>query len=398
MLKKLRWKFILMATGVSLVVLICICISVLSITNIYIMQKADNLLNLLVEIEYELNEDYDPSQDVFSREVAFSTRFFVVYTDDEGEIIEADMQKINAVDQTQIEEYIEMIQIEESDGIIDDYRYLVMETEQGYTYVFLDIEEDMQVYDIFVFYTFVIAVLALIAIFLLSCLVSKRAVMPIIESVESQKRFITDASHELKTPLAIIKADAEIIEIDYGEGEWTQSIHEEIAKLDALIKELIELSRFEEDTTELVKVEFSLSEALDETTKSFLSSIQSKEIVLDIQISDNMSYVGNEESIRKLFAILMDNAIYYANDKSTISVRLDKNKKIFMIENECEELEVGTYNQWFERFYRQDASRNSTKKGFGIGLSIAKNICERHNAKISARSKNGKTIVIKIDF
>lgn len=355
-------------------------------------------MNLLVEIEYELNEDYNPSQDIFSREVAFSTRFFVVYTDNECEIIEVDMQKITAVDQTKIEEYIEVIQIEESDGIIDDYRYLVIETEQGYTYVFLDIEEDMQVYDIFVFYTFLIAVLALIAIFLLSCLVSKRVVMPIIESVESQKQFITDASHELKTPLAIIKADTEIIEMDYGEGEWTQSIKEEITKLDALIKSLIELSSIEEDMKELVKIDFSLSDALDEIIKSFLPSIHSKNIVLDVQVPNAMSYVGNEESIRKLFGILMDNAIYYAKEETKILVRLDKSKKIFTIENECEEIEIGTYNQWFERFYRHDASRNSTKKGFGIGLSIAKNICERHNAKISAKSKNGKTIVIRVDF
>lgn len=398
MLKKLRWKFVIMATGVSFVVLICICISVLSITNRYIMQNADGLLNMLVEMEYELDEEYNMSQDMFSREVAFSTRFFVVYTDENSEIIESDTQKINAVDQSQIETYIEYIDAEDTKGIIDDYRYLVIDNEQGYTYVFLDVQEDMQVYEIFVFYTFVIAVLALIAIFLLSCFASKRAVMPIVESVENQKRFITDASHELKTPLAIIRADTEIIEMDHGEGEWTQSIKEEIVKLDALIKSLIELSSFDEESSDLVKVAFSISEALDETLKSFSPNIQSKNLVLDAQVSSQMTYVGNEETIRKLFGILLDNAIYYAKEESKISVILDSSKKIFTIENECDGLKVGYYNQWFERFYRQDVSRNSSKKGFGIGLSIAKNICERHNAKISARSKNSKTIVIKVDF
>ncbi len=398
MLKKLRWKFVLMATGVSFVVLIFICISVLGITNSYIMNKADAILNMLVDAEYELNEDYNPEQDIFAREVAFSTRFFVVFTDEEGNIIDTNTQMINAVDQSQIKEYVASIGIEDGDGIIDDYRCLVIENEQGHTYVFLDVEEDMQVYNMFVFYTFLIATLALLAIFLLSCIVSKRAVMPIVESVETQKRFITDASHELKTPLTIIKADTDIIEMDYGEDEWTRSIKEEITKLDGLIKSLIELSSFDEDNKEFIKIDFSLSEALNETLKSFMPNIQNKNIVLDTQISGEISFIGNEEAIRKLFAILIDNAIYYASEDSKISVVLDKNKKIFTIENECDGIEAGTYNQWFERFYRQDSSRNSAKKGFGIGLSIAKNICERHNMKISARSRNGKTVIIKVDF
>lgn len=396
MLKKLRWKFVLMATGVSFVVLICICISVLTITNLYIMQKADAMLNMLVEIEYDLSDEYKLQQDVFAREAAFSTRFFVVFTDENCEILELNTQQINAVDQSQIETYINSINPTDEKGLIDDYRYLILDNDHGYTYVFLDVEEDMQVYNIFVFFTFVIAFFALGAIFLLSCLVSKRAVMPIVESVERQKCFITDASHELKTPLTIIKADTEIIELDYGEGEWTQSIKEEITKLDALIKSLIELSRLEEGSMELVKVDFSLSDALDETLKAFIPSLQSKNIVLDSKIMAGISYLGNEESIRKSFAILIDNAIYYSEEGTKIQVTLDK--KIFTIENECEGIKIGTYNQWFERFYREDSSRNSTKKGFGIGLSVAKNICERHNAKICAKSKNGKTIVIRIDF
>ncbi len=398
MLKKLRWKFVLMATGISFIVLIGICITVLTITNTYILNKSDQMLNMLVEIEYDLNEDYVPESTIVSREFAFSTRFFVVFTDENRTIIDTNKQQIKAVDQLGIESYISVIDPSVEKGIIDDYRYLIMNTEQGYTYVFLDIEEDMQMYDIFVFFSFLIACLALMTIFLLSAFVSKRAIRPITQSIESQKRFITDASHELKTPLAIIKADTDIIEMDYGEDEWTQSIKDEIDKMDTLIKSLILLSSFDENDKELLKTSFSLSDALEETLKSFLPSLKNKQITLNTNIAGEISYLGNEESIRNLFAILLDNAIHHAPEQSNIRIALNRYGKTISIENDCDPMKPGSYNQWFERFYREDASRNSAKKGFGIGLSIAKNICDRHNIKILAKSETGKTVTIKLHF
>lgn len=229
---------------------------------------------------------------------------------------------------------------------------------------------------------------------------SKKAIAPIAESYEKQKQFITDAGHELKTPLAIINTNVEVIEIDYGESQWTKSIHNQVFRLSDLVESLVSLTRMDEEKNQLTKKDFSLSDLVLEASEQFfeMSKLCDKQLVLEVE--ENISYHGNKQAISQLLSILIDNALKYGLKDNPIRVELKKQgKKIFLqTTNRAENLSTGNYDILFDRFYRADSSRNSKLKGYGIGLSLAKAIVLKHKGKITAKSPNGKTIIFTVQL
>ncbi len=288
----------------------------------------------------------------------------------------------------------------EEQGIIGNFRFKRTETGYGYTYIFLDIENDLISHYNYLFSSGIIVLIAVILIFIFSCILSKKAVSPIAESYERQKRFITDVSHEFKTPLAIIQADNEVTEIDSGETEWTRSIKNQVKRLNTLVENLISLTKMDEEKAQLVKAPFLLSQVVEDVLEDFIPSAKNSEVNILPLVNDGISYNGEQDSIRKLIEIVIENAIKYAQKGSDIKVLLylKQNRIVFSVENAANDIGVGRHNDWFLRFYRQDASRNSETKGFGIGLSIAKAICDRHGATINAESKTGQEVVITVTF
>ncbi len=399
MLKKLQRKFVLLTTIISVIVMLLIAISI-NVTNyLTIMNNSDKVLNLLVQGDLQIGIDFDRGE-LFSKEIAFTTRFFAV-TSNEGEVIDAvDTKNISSVSKDEAVEYVNMVNGNgELTGTIDNFRFIKVENQMGFVYFFLDIEQDLINFETFMYYSVLILIGAIVSIFTLSVLLSKKAVAPIANSFERQQAFITNVSHEFKTPLAIIKTDCDVIEIDSGEGEWTNSIKTQISRLDNLVENLVSLTKLDEKV-EIIKTDFSLCDAIIDTVNEFSSSIKSANLNLVLNIKQNFSYNGDEAQIRNLIAILTENAIKYSlpETKLKISLITSGSKKIFTIENSCEDIGVGKHNDWFLRFYRGDKSRNSQTKGYGIGLSIAKSICDLHSAKISAESKTGKEIVITVVF
>ncbi|MEG0895264.1 MAG: HAMP domain-containing sensor histidine kinase [Oscillospiraceae bacterium] len=243
-----------------------------------------------------------------------------------------------------------------------------------------------------------ISFLGILLVFLLVLLLSKIAMKPICESYAKQKRFITDASHEIKTPLSIISANTEVIEMENGESKWTNSTNQQIKRLTNLTNQLISLSRMEEENTQISKTDFSLSNAILETTEPFSAIAQTKNKKFEIAVSPNISYYGDEKSLRQLFSILLDNAFKYSDENGNIKVSLKKSgvKKEIIFFNTVEDISVGSHNDFFDRFYRNDTSRNSKTGGYGIGLSLAKSIVELHKGKIKAFSVDGKSFAISI--
>ena len=240
-------------------------------------------------------------------------------------------------------------------------------------------------------------VLFLVALF--SFLLSKKAVRPMVQAYKKQNAFITDASHELKTPLAIIKTSTDVLEMENGECKWTGNIHKQVNRLNELIGNLISLTKLDE-SDELEKFEFSFSDILSESVtdvKDYALSLN-KNIIANIE--KGISFKGNEELIRKVIYILLDNSIKYAKENSDINVNLSRQNRriVFTIENEADNLEIKNYNVLFERFYRSDSSRNSKTGGYGIGLSIAQSIVLKHRGRISADSFDGKKIIFSVKF
>ncbi len=400
MLKKLQKKFVFFTTLISVIVMISIAITINIVNYTSMINKADLVLNMIADDDLKEKNNFRPRPQI-SKEIAYTTRFFEVIIDEDENVEKIDTKNISYISAQDAMDYVDKTNKSSSDnGTIDEFRYIVIEENDRKTYIFLDIEQELLNFYNYLFYSVIVLFIALILIFILSIVFSKKVVSPIAQSHQRQKQFITDVSHEFKTPLAIINADCDVIEIDNGETEWTDSIKNQVDRLNNLVENLISLTRLDEDSVKLNKENFSLTDTVKRVTNNFSPTIYSNNLTIDGDVTDNMIIYGDEKAIYNLLSVLTENAIKYTTSGGTIFVSLyEKNKKvIFTIENPCDSIEIGTHNNWFERFYREDDSRNSESKSFGIGLSIAKAICDKHNAKISAESKTGNEIVFTIVF
>lgn len=343
------------------------------------------------------NDEKDKSR--FSVETPFETRYFTVTVDENGEVTDCDLDRIAAVDEETAEEYTQTAQQKnKTTGFQGIYRYRVTETEDGAKYVFLDCRREISNFRTVLVTTISVSLLGLAAVFVLVVIFSRMVFRPVEESIQKQKRFITDASHELKTPLTIIDANIEVMEMESGESQWTKSTRKQIQRLSGLVQQLVTLSRLDEEKGLEEKCEFNLSEAVSECVQPYESLAQTREKNLTLNIEEDITYTGDERSIRQLAGILMDNAVKYSSENGNITLTLKKKgKKIFLeVYNDADDLPQGKMDVLFERFYRLDSSRNSGTGGSGIGLSVAKAIVQAHKGKITAENKNGRGLTITV--
>lgn len=343
------------------------------------------------------NDEKDKSR--FSVETPFETRYFTVTVDENGEVTDCDLDRIAAVDEETAEEYTQTAQQKnKTTGFQGIYRYRVTETEDGAKYVFLDCRREISNFRTVLVTTISVSLLGLAAVFVLVVIFSRMVFRPVEESIQKQKRFITDASHELKTPLTIIDANIEVMEMESGESQWTKSTRKQIQRLSGLVQQLVTLSRLDEEKGLEEKCEFNLSEAVSECVQPYESLAQTREKNLTLNIEEDITYTGDECSIRQLAGILMDNAVKYSSENGNITLTLKKKgKKIFLeVYNDADDLPQGKLDVLFERFYRLDSSRNSGTGGSGIGLSVAKAIVQAHKGKITAENKNGRGLTITV--
>lgn len=224
---------------------------------------------------------------------------------------------------------------------------------------------------------------------------SGKAVKPIAESYTKQKQFVTDAGHELKTPLTVISANNELARMIYGDSEWFDSIDTQVAKMNGLVRSLITLARMDEEQKPIF-ASFNLSDAVYDTAKSFENLIHTGGRLITFDIDDGILYTGDEAKLRQVVSILMDNAAKYCDEKGKIAVRLTNDKQIklqvindFASANDCD------LSQVFERFYRADKARTSDGS-YGLGLSIAKSIIELHKGEIQAKALEHDRVMFEV--
>lgn len=234
---------------------------------------------------------------------------------------------------------------------------------------------------------------------ILLLLLSKRIVRPVAESYEKQKQFITDAGHELKTPLTIIGADADLAEMECGENQWIQDIRRQTQRLTELTQDLIYLSRMEEEGLSLQSIDFPLSDVAEEMAHSFLPLAQNQGKRLEIAVQPMLSFRGDEKSIRQLCSILLDNALKYSPQEGELLFRLEKQGKNILLSvsnTTSQPIKKEELCHLFDRFYRTDPSRNSQTGGYGLGLSIARSIVTAHKGKIRAESPQESVLTIQV--
>ncbi|MBR1930000.1 MAG: HAMP domain-containing histidine kinase [Lachnospiraceae bacterium] len=424
MIKKLRKNFIIVTMCSTLAVLVII-IGILNIVSYRnVVRKADAILSMLAENDAAFPEDVfggrpeKPEKkerpemvgpkppmsvefrDVFggadglSAETPYETRFFSVQMDESGEVLTVDTGRVAALETEEAAQYARKVwESGKTKGFYNHYRYLAVMKENGRTIIFVDRNRELSSFKTTAVTSVSVSVLGVLAVFILVVILSKRVFAPIADSYEKQKRFITDASHELKTPLAIISANVEILELD-GENNYTQSIHHQVERLTSLTEQMVALSRMDEGSQTAEFADFSLSDAVEETAGLFSPIAQSQEKKLEFQVESPCRYHGDERLIRQMVSLLVDNAMKYSSEKGTIKVTLKRKgrKYQFSVWNTVDEIEKGNHDILFERFYRRDASRNSQTGGSGIGLSIVKSIVELHKGKITANSEDGKSL------
>lgn len=401
---KLRKKFIYFSVGIISIVTVII-IGFVNFAIFYNLNRnSDELLKTLAEnngvmpkIAMVENSDYDQKV-LYLKNI--SNRFFTVRTDVQKNIITVNTDDVFFTSAQEAVEYAKTVLSKgQSRGFYKGFKYLIEDTGKGKLIAFVDVVKDYGVIYSNLGNSIIIGIVVLFLVALFSFLLSKKAVRPMVQAYKKQNAFITDASHELKTPLAIIKTSADVLEMKNGECKWTGNIHKQVNRLNELIGNLISLTKLDE-SDELEKFEFSFSDILSESVtdvKDYALSLN-KNIIANIE--KGISFKGNEELIRKVIYILLDNSIKYAKENSDINVNLLRQNRriVFTIENEADNLEIKNYNVLFERFYRSDSSRNSKTGGYGIGLSIAQSIVLKHRGRISADSFDGKKIIFSVKF
>ena len=215
-----------------------------------------------------------------------------------------------------------------------------------------------------------------------------------VRASEKQKQFITDAGHELKTPITVIATSLKVFEMENGPQKWIGKAAAQTEKLTELVNSLVALSRMDEGEGAFSFSEFNASDAAEEIADSFSDYALSCGHALDAHIEPDVIYRGDEYAVRRLISVLLDNAVKYASDGSRISFSLERSKKGIVIKtsNECDGIDPGDLDKLFDRFFRADRSHSSEKSGFGIGLSIARAVAEGHGGSICAKSPDGKTV------
>lgn len=340
------------------------------------------------------------------KETPFETRYFSVLLYANGNVSTIDTGKIASISTSEAGDYATSLYGKgKTKGFIDQYKYLSISTtntngDNMVLYVFINCSKELMTIRTYALASIGISIIGLLVVFVLVCFFSKTVTKPMAESYEKQKRFITDASHEIKTPLTIIDANTEVLEMMEGENEWTVSIRKQIARLTALTEKLVFLSRMDEDSTRLEMLEFNISDAILDTAMPFETVAESKGKTLDISVAPDINYTGSETNIRQMVSLLLDNAIKYSSENGSIRLNFSANGKLktLSVWNTVDEIETGKLDYLFERFYRIDKSRNSKTGGFGIGLSVVQAIVQAHNGKVSAKSEDGKSIEFTISL
>lgn len=416
MIRRLRRKFIL-ACMVSLALVLAVILGGVNLMSYHKMvTDADAILALLDANGGNFPKNrgaegtrpdgepparknpFDPGG--ISPETPYESRFFSVLLDADGQSLQVDTGQVVAVDEAAAVEYAQKVWASgRRSGFLEYYRYLVCEEEQGTLIVFLDCGRSLSTFLSTLLTSVLLALLGLLAVLVLLLILSKHIVRPVAESYEKQKQFITDAGHELKTPITIIGADADLAEMECGENQWIADIRRQAQRLTRLTNDLIYLSRMEEEQPKLQPIEFPLSDVAEEMAQSFqaLAKSQGKELLLRIQ--PMLSFTGDEKAIRQLLSILLDNALKYSADSAPLTLKLEKQGRTILLTVSnpvAQPMEQDKLSHLFDRFYRTDQSRNSETGGYGLGLSIARSIVLAHKGKIRAESPDGRTLTIAV--
>ena len=398
MIKKLRRKFILIS-ALSVFFVLAITIGAINISNYVVIEN--NSEAILTEIVREgPRHDVEPGDKKDGEPINLrQEHYFVALFNKDGSILDVDNRQMFVLSLDECEELaLKVYNNELTSGKYGNFRYKKTSNSEGNTVVgFVDIKESLDSYYNFLLLSSTISIGAYLVLIALIVVASKIAFKSTEEAYKKQKRFITNASHELKTPLTVITTDLDLVEMDHGESEWTNSIREQVTRLTEMANQLVTLSRLEEeDNSKFPFEDFSLNELAKDVASSFETSFKKERIKFSYNFAADLTMYGNKRLIDELIHIFLDNSLKYTggDNKSSYFVisKNNKGKIEFKFSNTINKNDEVDTKQVMERFYRSPSSK---VEGSGVGLSIAQEIINLHKGKISV-DKNLSTITFII--
>ena len=308
---------------------------------------------------------------------------------DRTRMMDADEEEINSI-------ATQALRNGRESGFYGDYLYSVSEGLGGKTAVFLNCETRLNSVRRLALISAIACAGCILIAWLLVALFSRRAIKPLVDNAIMQKRFITDAGHELKTPLTVISANMDVLTLETGPNEWIQSTQKQVANMRGLVNEMIYLSRLDEEDAKLKREDVDLSKLVREATEPFVGMADFSGKAMTVEVEDSSRLIGDGAALQRLVSILCDNAVKYAPDGDTIRLLLSRGKRdaVLKVENGIgRPLSQDQLAHLFDRFYRTDDSRSRESGGYGIGLSVAKAIVEKHGGTILAQQEDSGKIL-----
>ncbi|MCH5256825.1 MAG: HAMP domain-containing histidine kinase [Lachnospiraceae bacterium] len=404
MIKKLKIKFIVLSMT-SLFILLLIIVAGMNIINYTsVCNEADDILSLISQNRgvFPDFKGKGPNRlpPNMSPELQYESRYFSVLLDASGNLIHVETSRITSVDTSTAIEYAKSVMEKgKNRGFINNFRFVQSHEGNTTRIIFLDHGRKLDSFNRFLIISSGMALAGFIVVFFIISFCAGKITGPIAESYEKQKRFITDAGHEIKTPLTIINANVDILEMDIGKNECLEDIQQQSKRLTTLVNDLIYLARMEEAENSLQMIEFPVSEVVYETAMPFKTPALARNIDFTCNVQPMLSMRGNDKAIQQLVSILMDNALKYSPQGGSISLNFTRQNKILSLtvfNTTQTDVNPDDLKYVFDRFYRTDKSRNSETGGHGIGLSVAKAIVTAHSGKIHASTQDGHSFQITV--
>ncbi len=405
MIKRMQWYFTLVAMAVLGTVMLILAAGINVLYYSITTSAQDRILAQLLEARQEsmffLPEgDFDVSEVPLTKEKGsgLATGVSAAYYDSDGDECFIPTFSVSFIDEDTIKQYAgEILSVGKRKGFYKQYRYRVGEGENKGKVVFLDAFRELNMISTLFKVSVIGIIVSLSVVFVLMAIISRWAVKPFINNFERQKRFVTDASHELKTPLTSIIASADILAMESEENEWVANIQKQSVRMKHLVASLVTLSRLDEGIPFPEKEVFSFTEAAWEIAEPFAVLARAKGKAYTGHIEECLEFRGDRSTVQQMISILLDNAVRYSGEGGEIQLDIYRRhgKIITEVFNSCELPKGIEEERLFDRFYRPDESRSVNSGGAGIGLSIAQAIAKAHGGKITVKCPDKDTIRFK---
>ena len=402
MIKRLQVKIIAVVLGT----LFTVFAAILLVLNFSVYQNSAQLTNAFMNTVVENDGFKFPPREPpgrhdrreagqFTDPEIRSGRYFYAKIDAQDTIFEMDLGMMFDFSEDDAKEYItNALKAKQSKGSIQKYSFLVAEKPYGQIIVFAERSIEMRLLEQLTETSLWVAGIAALILIFFTAILSKWMVGPIKRAFDNQRQFVSDASHELKTPLTIISANADVLQNEIGENRHVLNIKSQTDRMNGLVHDLLMLAKTDEGKQEVIMTEFNLSSVVLNTALEFESRAFEESKQYSYEVKEGIPYIGDEKHIKQLVGILIDNAIRYSDTNGQIEISLQA---------ESSHVRISVYNtgggvadedrfKIFERFYRSDESRSRETGGYGVGLSIAKAIAEMHKGKISVTGKHGEWV------